>query len=145
MWRIEVPADINLDRQAALGWMNSHLFEIRTRDVGSSLLIRLARRIALARKAKLTDVLEGVGTKILGYLYDHGGGRVVHYQGRTARARRTGHRLPMRDRGIVISYETVRRWVNHFGPIIAQAPSQTAFDLAHPDRIARRPAAARDP
>jgi len=38
LWRIEVPADINLDRQAALGWMNSHLFEIRTRDVGSSLL-----------------------------------------------------------------------------------------------------------
>jgi putative transposase len=23
------------------------------------------------------------------------------------------------DRGIAISYETVRRWVNHFGPIIA--------------------------
>jgi hypothetical protein len=23
------------------------------------------------------------------------------------------------ERGIVISYETVRRWVNHFGPIIA--------------------------
>jgi putative transposase len=23
------------------------------------------------------------------------------------------------ERGIVVSYETVRRWVNHFGPIIA--------------------------
>ena len=37
--RIEVPADIKLDRlhltlQAALGWTNSHLFEIRARDVG---------------------------------------------------------------------------------------------------------------
>ncbi len=37
--RIEVPADIKLDRlhlvlQAALGWTNSHLFEIRARDTG---------------------------------------------------------------------------------------------------------------
>jgi putative transposase len=23
------------------------------------------------------------------------------------------------ERGITVSYETVRRWVNHFGPIIA--------------------------
>ena len=23
------------------------------------------------------------------------------------------------ERGIVVSYETVRRWVNHFGPMIA--------------------------
>ena len=38
------------------------------------------------------------------------------------------------EHGIAISYETIRRWVNHFGPIIAaelrKAPSQTAFDLA---------------
>ena len=38
------------------------------------------------------------------------------------------------ERGIAISYETVRRWVNHFGPTIssgiAKAASQTAFDLA---------------
>ena len=37
--RIEVPADIGLDRlhltlQAALGWTNSHLFEIRARNIG---------------------------------------------------------------------------------------------------------------
>ncbi len=25
------------------------------------------------------------------------------------------------DRGIAVSYETVRRWVNHFGPLIAAA------------------------
>src|SRR6478736_7090702 len=25
------------------------------------------------------------------------------------------------ERGIVVSYETVRRWVNHFGPVIAAA------------------------
>jgi putative transposase len=24
-----------------------------------------------------------------------------------------------RERGITVSYETVRRWVNHFGPMIA--------------------------
>ncbi|MGO9869975.1 MAG: IS1096 element passenger TnpR family protein [Rhodomicrobium sp.] len=37
--RIEVPAGIKLDRlhltlQVALGWTNSHLFEIRARDIG---------------------------------------------------------------------------------------------------------------
>ena len=37
--RIEVPLTIRLDRlhlvlQAALGWTNSHLYEIRARDVG---------------------------------------------------------------------------------------------------------------
>jgi hypothetical protein len=37
--RIEVPFDIRLDRlhltiQAALGWTNSHLYEIRAGDVG---------------------------------------------------------------------------------------------------------------
>ena len=36
--RIEVPFDIRLDRlhltmQAAMGWTNSHLYEIRARDV----------------------------------------------------------------------------------------------------------------
>ena len=42
--RIEVPADIKLDRlhlalQAALGWTNSHLFEIRARDIGWACLL----------------------------------------------------------------------------------------------------------
>ena len=37
--RIEVPLTIRLDRlhlvlQAAMGWTNSHLYEIRARDVG---------------------------------------------------------------------------------------------------------------
>jgi transposase-like protein len=37
------------------------------------------------------------------------------------------------ERGIAVSYETVRRWVNHFGPTIAAvfcesvAPSPTRF------------------
>ena len=39
--RIEVPFDIRLDRlhltiQAAMGWTNSHLYEIRAGDVGWS-------------------------------------------------------------------------------------------------------------
>jgi hypothetical protein len=39
--RIEVPFDIRLDRlhlaiQAAMGWTNTHLYEIRARDVGWS-------------------------------------------------------------------------------------------------------------
>ena len=37
--RVEVPLTIRLDRlhlvlQAAMGWTNSHLYEIRARDVG---------------------------------------------------------------------------------------------------------------
>jgi putative transposase len=38
------------------------------------------------------------------------------------------------ERGIAVSYETVRRWVNHFGPndrrASTQAPSEAACDLA---------------
>ena len=38
------------------------------------------------------------------------------------------------ERGIIVSYETVRRWVNHFGSAIAAdlrtAPAQASFHLA---------------
>ena len=30
------------------------------------------------------------------------------------------------ERGILVSYETVRRWVNHFGPMIANAAPSRA-------------------
>ncbi len=30
------------------------------------------------------------------------------------------------ERGITVSYETVRRWVNHFGPMIAADFAQTS-------------------
>ena len=66
--RIEVPADIKLDRlhltlQAALGWTNSHLFEIRARDVGWGQPSPDWPDGPLdARKAKLIDVLEDAGT-----------------------------------------------------------------------------------
>jgi len=78
--RIEVPADIKLDRlhltlQAALGWTNSHLYEIRCRDIGWGLPDPNWPDGPLdARKAKLIDVLEDVGTKVLRYLYDFGDG-----------------------------------------------------------------------
>jgi len=78
--RIEVPADIKLDRlhltlQAALGWTNSHLYEIRARDTGWGLPDPNWPDGPLdARKAKLIDVLEDVGVKTLRYLYDFGDG-----------------------------------------------------------------------
>ena len=78
--RIEVPADIKLDRlhltlQAALGWTNSHLYEIRVREIAWGLPSPDWPDGPLdARKAKLIDVLEDVGAKTLRYLYDFGDG-----------------------------------------------------------------------
>jgi Plasmid pRiA4b ORF-3-like protein len=78
--RIEVPIDIKLDRlhltlQAALGWTNSHLYEIRARDVRWGLPDPDWPKGPLdARKARLVDALGDVGTKTLRYLYDFGDG-----------------------------------------------------------------------
>jgi hypothetical protein len=80
--RIEVPFDIRLDRlhlaiQAAIGWTNSHLYEIRAGDVGWSTPIPEvdgAGDFLDARKARLGDVLEDVGTKTLRYVYGFGDG-----------------------------------------------------------------------
>jgi hypothetical protein len=78
--RIEVPLNIRLDRlhlaiQAAMGWSNSHLYEIRARDVGWGDPDPDGGDGPLdARKARLVDVLEDVGTKMLRYLYDFGDG-----------------------------------------------------------------------
>ena len=80
--RIEVPFDIRLDRlhltiQAALGWTNSHLYEIRAGDVGWSTLYPEAdwpEDFLDARKARLDKVIEDVGTKRLRYIYDFGDG-----------------------------------------------------------------------
>jgi hypothetical protein len=69
--RIEVPADIKLDRlhlilQAALGWTNSHLYEIRAKDVGFGIPDPAWPGGPLdARKATLVDILENRGTKTL--------------------------------------------------------------------------------
>jgi hypothetical protein len=78
--RIEVPADIKLDRlhlilQAALGWTNSHLYEIRAKDVGFGIPDPAWPGGPLdARKATLFDILENRGTTTLRYLYDFGDG-----------------------------------------------------------------------
>src|ERR1700686_5729235 len=79
--RIEVPLILRLDRlhlaiQAAMGWTNSHLYEIRAGDVGWSELDPDRGRDGPldARKACLGDVLEDIGTKTLSYLYDFGNG-----------------------------------------------------------------------
>ena len=80
--RIEVPFDIRLDRlhmtiQAAMGWTNSHLYEIRGGGVGWSPPDPDAGwggDFMDARKARLGDILEDIGTKTLKYLYDFGDG-----------------------------------------------------------------------
>ena len=80
--RVEVPFDIRLDRlhltiQAAMGWTNSHLYELRVGDVGWSTLYPEADwpdDFLDARKARLGDVLGDIGTKTLRYLYDFGDG-----------------------------------------------------------------------
>lgn len=80
--RIEVPFDIRLDQlhmviQAAMGWTNSHLYELRAGGVGWSTPYPdadWAGGFLDARKARLDDVLEDVGAKTLKYLYDFGDG-----------------------------------------------------------------------
>jgi hypothetical protein len=58
-----------------MGWSNSHLYEIRARDVGWGEPDPDWGGGPLdARKARLVDVLEDVGTKTLRYLYDFGDG-----------------------------------------------------------------------
>jgi hypothetical protein len=80
--RVEVPFDIRLDRlhltiQAAMGWTNSHLYEIRAGGVGWSTPYPdadWAGDFIDARKARLGDILEDIGKKTLKYLYDFGDG-----------------------------------------------------------------------
>jgi hypothetical protein len=61
--------------QAAMGWTNSHLYEIRARDVGcGSPDPDFGDGPLDASKARLIDVLEDVGAKSLKYLYDFGDG-----------------------------------------------------------------------
>jgi Plasmid pRiA4b ORF-3-like protein len=78
--RIEVPLSIRLDRlhlvlQAALGWTNSHLYEVRARDTGWGVPDPDFGDGPLdARKARLVDVIEDTGVRSLKYLYDFGDG-----------------------------------------------------------------------
>lgn len=76
--RIEVPVSLRLDRlhltiQAAMGWTNTHLFEIRARDVGWGIPDPDWPNGPLdARKVRLIDVMEDTGAKTLHYIYDYG-------------------------------------------------------------------------
>ena len=78
--RLEVPLTIRLDRlhlvlQAALGWTDSHLYEIKAGGVGWGMPDPDFGDGPLdASKARLIDVLEDVGTKTIKYLYDFGDG-----------------------------------------------------------------------
>ncbi len=78
--RVEVPLAIRLDRlhlvlQAAMGWTNSHLYEIKARDVGWGLPDPDFGDGPLdAKKARLVEVLEDVGIKTIKHLYDFGDG-----------------------------------------------------------------------
>jgi hypothetical protein len=78
--RVEVPFDMRLDRlhltiQAAMGWTNSHLYELRAGGVGWSTPYPeqdWAGDFLDARKARLRDILDDIGTKTLAYVYDFG-------------------------------------------------------------------------
>jgi len=80
--RVEAPFDIRLDRlhltiQAAMGWTNSHLYEIQAGGVAWSTPDGDAGwggEVMDARKARLDDILEDTGAKTLKYLYDFGDG-----------------------------------------------------------------------
>jgi len=78
--RVAVPLTIRLDRlhlllQAALGWTNSHLYEIRARDVGWGMPDPDWDNGPLdARKTRLVDVLEDTAVRTFKYIYDFGDG-----------------------------------------------------------------------
>lgn len=78
--RIEVPLSIRLDRlhatlQAALGWTNSHLWELRAGETGWGIPDRdWGDGPNDAAKATLIDVLRDTGARKLTYLYDFGDG-----------------------------------------------------------------------
>jgi hypothetical protein len=78
--RIEVPLDIRLDRlhmvlQVTIGWTNSHLWELRIRDISWGIPDPDWPGGPLnANKATLLDVIEDTGTKTLHYMYDFGDG-----------------------------------------------------------------------
>lgn len=76
--RLEVPLTIRLDHlhlalQVAIGWTDSHLYEIRARDIGWGIPDPNWSGGPLdARKARLIDVLEDADVKTIRYLYDFG-------------------------------------------------------------------------
>lgn len=78
--RLEAPFSIRLDRlhlslQAAIGWTDSHLYEIRIDNMGWGLPNPGWSGGPLdASKARLDKVIEDIGRKTFAYLYDFGDG-----------------------------------------------------------------------
>jgi len=78
--KIEVLSNIRLDRlhetlQAALGWTNAHLWELRAEETGWGIPDPDWPDGPLdAKKATLWDVIEDAGVMELMYLYDFGDG-----------------------------------------------------------------------
>jgi len=76
--RIDVPADIRLDRlhqtlQAAVGWSDTHLYEFRCEDTGwGDPDPRFADDQLDAKKVTLIKVLEDFETRVIEYVYDFG-------------------------------------------------------------------------
>lgn len=76
----KVPLTIRLDRlhealRVAMGWTDSHLYEIRIKDIGWSIPDPEWTDGPLdARKVRLIDALEDTGAKTIRYLYDFGDG-----------------------------------------------------------------------
>lgn len=76
--RLEVPLNLRLDRlhgvlQAVLGWTDSHLWELRVRDVGWGIPDPDWGDGPLdGRKTTLLKVVEDTGAMTLTYLYDFG-------------------------------------------------------------------------
>lgn len=77
--RVEVPFNIRLDRlhlvlQAAMGWTNSHLYEIRAGGAGWGTPDPDGDDMLDATKARLHRMVEDTGAKTLHYIYDFGDG-----------------------------------------------------------------------
>lgn len=77
--RVEVPFNVRLDRlhlvlQAAMGWTNSHLYEIRAGGAGWGTPDPDGDDMLDATKARLHRMVEDTGAKTLHYIYDFGDG-----------------------------------------------------------------------
>jgi hypothetical protein len=76
--RVEVPTTIRLDRlhlvfQAAMGWTDSHLYEIRGHDVGWGVVgPDWGDGPIDAARARLIDLIKDTGANTFKYLYDFG-------------------------------------------------------------------------
>jgi Plasmid pRiA4b ORF-3-like protein len=94
-----------------MGWTNSHMYEIRAGGVGwSTPDPDWAGDFMDARKARLDDILEDIGTKTLKYLYDFGDGWEHTIRIERLVDPKPGHALSQLDRGQEPLSTRGRRW-----------------------------------